>query len=318
MLDVMTLAGIALKTSVVVVAAGLLSIALRRQSAAFDHALWTVALTLCVLMPLAVLFLPSHDVVALPAAQASIVRVGCAQRLNRDRLLLIGTVDRSHPRAARNDRLGTLAPTRTTPASTHWSATLAHAAAAHGFDQRLRVLESEHIASPCTWGVMRPVLLLPTAGNAWPESARYAALMHELAHIQRRDALSTLLSRLACALHWYNPLVWLAAERVRSLQERAVRRCSSARRRDAFRLRTVPAGCGCTHERHEPSGPNSHRHDAWLIAARTYRGDPRSAVDSLATPTCPSRGCMRIALRALDASCKRQCGNRTAATTAAA
>ncbi len=29
------------------------------------------------------------------------------------------------------------------------------------------------------------------------------------------------MSRLACALHWYNPLVWLAAERVRSLQERA-------------------------------------------------------------------------------------------------
>jgi beta-lactamase regulating signal transducer with metallopeptidase domain len=45
--------------------------------------------------------------------------------------------------------------------------------------------------------------------------------MHELAHIQRRDALSTLVSRLACVLHWYNPLVWLAAARVRSLQERA-------------------------------------------------------------------------------------------------
>jgi beta-lactamase regulating signal transducer with metallopeptidase domain len=62
---------------------------------------------------------------------------------------------------------------------------------------------------------------LPSAGNAWPESARYAALVHELAHVQRRDALSTLISRLACILHWYNPLVWLAAARVRSLQERA-------------------------------------------------------------------------------------------------
>jgi beta-lactamase regulating signal transducer with metallopeptidase domain len=45
--------------------------------------------------------------------------------------------------------------------------------------------------------------------------------VHELAHIQRRDALSTLISRFACVLHWYNPLVWLAAARVRSLQERA-------------------------------------------------------------------------------------------------
>ncbi|HET9447256.1 MAG TPA: M56 family metallopeptidase, partial [Steroidobacteraceae bacterium] len=67
----------------------------------------------------------------------------------------------------------------------------------------------------------RPILLLPSAGNAWPEAARYAALVHELAHIQRRDALSALISRLACVLHWYNPLVWLAARHVRNLQERA-------------------------------------------------------------------------------------------------
>jgi beta-lactamase regulating signal transducer with metallopeptidase domain len=45
--------------------------------------------------------------------------------------------------------------------------------------------------------------------------------LHELAHVRRLDALSTLISRLACALHWYNPLVWLAAQRVRTLQERA-------------------------------------------------------------------------------------------------
>jgi beta-lactamase regulating signal transducer with metallopeptidase domain len=102
--------------------------------------------------------------------------------------------------------------------STRWSATLAHI----GVDQRrLRVLESQHIASPCTWGVMRPVLLLPTSGDAWPESSRHAALLHELAHIERRDALSSLVARLACALYWYNPLVWIAAERLRGLQERA-------------------------------------------------------------------------------------------------
>ncbi len=67
MLDVMTVAGIALKTSLLIVAAGLLSVALRRQSAAFRHVLWTTALALCVLMPLAVLFLPSHPVAMVPA-----------------------------------------------------------------------------------------------------------------------------------------------------------------------------------------------------------------------------------------------------------
>jgi len=220
MVDLMTVAGVVFKTSLVVVAAGLFSLALRRQSAAFSHVLWTAALALCVLMPLAVLLLPAHEVIALSSAptlplprargrqwEGAVVAlwlVGTSLVLLRHLVATIGLA-----RWRRN------ASPLTSP---RWSATLAHI----GFDhRRLRVLESQQIASPCTWGVMRPVLLLPTSGDAWPESARHAALMHELAHIERRDALSILVARLACALYWYNPLVWIAAERIRSLQERA-------------------------------------------------------------------------------------------------
>jgi beta-lactamase regulating signal transducer with metallopeptidase domain len=65
------------------------------------------------------------------------------------------------------------------------------------------------------------VLLLPSAGDMWSESARRSALLHELAHVRRRDMISGLISRVACVMHWYNPLVWLAAARARSLQELA-------------------------------------------------------------------------------------------------
>ena len=214
--DLMTLAGIALKTSLVVAAAGLLSIALRRQSAAFRHALWMVALALCVVMPVAVIALPTHQVAALPAVHASDIR---AVALNRSMLLALWLTGSTL--VLFRELLGTLGLARwlrhaqplTSP---RWTTTLAR------FDHpHLRVLESQHIASPCTWGVLRPVLLLPTAGDTWPESARHAALMHELAHIQRRDAITTLIARLACVMHWYNPLVWFAAKRVRNLQERA-------------------------------------------------------------------------------------------------
>ena len=68
MSPLMMLAGIAIKTSLVVGAVGLLTLALRRQSAAFGHVLWTMALALCVLMPLAIFVLPSHAVIALPSA----------------------------------------------------------------------------------------------------------------------------------------------------------------------------------------------------------------------------------------------------------
>jgi beta-lactamase regulating signal transducer with metallopeptidase domain len=217
----MTIASIAIKTSLVVVAAGLLSATLRRQAAAFHHVVWAAALALCVLMPLAVLFLPSHDVVVLPAAQTQIVQSAAPSGFIVIALLLMGSSV-----VLIRELLATIGLARwrrhAQGASTHWSATLARICAVHEFEVRgLRVVESEHIASPCTWGVLRPILLLPSAGNAWPESARYAALVHELAHIQRRDALSTLISRLACVLHWYNPLVWLAAKYVRTLQERA-------------------------------------------------------------------------------------------------
>jgi len=220
MLDLVTVAGVVCKTGIVVVAAGLLSLVLRRQSAAFGHVVWTAALTLCVLMPLAVFLLPAHEVMAvtsaptlpLPRARGrewegvvvALWLVGTSLVLLRELLSAIGLARwRRHASPL---------------TSTNWSATLTRL----GFDhRRLGVLESQHITSPCTWGVMRPVLLLPTSGHTWPESSRRAALLHELAHIERRDALSILVARIACALYWYNPLVWIAAGRIRSLQERA-------------------------------------------------------------------------------------------------
>jgi beta-lactamase regulating signal transducer with metallopeptidase domain len=219
--DLLTVAGIALKTSVLIAIAGFLAIVLHRQSAAFSHLLWTATLALCVLLPFAVLFLPSHTLVTLPSSLPSATHAGepgwgplqwtltiwlfgCSCVLARELLSAFGLARwrrHAHPLS-----------------SSRWSGTLSRISTEI---PHLRVFESTHIASPCTWGFLRPVLLLPSAGDAWPEAARHSAVLHELAHVRRLDALSTLISRLACALHWYNPLVWLAAQRVRTLQERA-------------------------------------------------------------------------------------------------
>ncbi len=83
----------------------------------------------------------------------------------------------------------------------------------------LRLSESEN--GPITWGVYRPVILLPRNAVFWPRARLHAVLLHELAHIRRRDSLVQALSLLVCTLYWPNPLVWLGARALRRDAEMA-------------------------------------------------------------------------------------------------
>jgi beta-lactamase regulating signal transducer with metallopeptidase domain len=85
----------------------------------------------------------------------------------------------------------------------------------------VRLLRGPTSAVPMTWGAFRPVILLPAEADAWDEDRRAAVLAHELAHVRRWDALTQWIAHLAVALFWFNPLVWLAARRVREEREHA-------------------------------------------------------------------------------------------------
>jgi beta-lactamase regulating signal transducer with metallopeptidase domain len=85
----------------------------------------------------------------------------------------------------------------------------------------VRVQYSALVTMPCTSGVLRPVILLPRSAGAWPEERLRVVLLHELAHIRRNDYAVWLLTELACALYWINPVMWLARVRVHAEQEQA-------------------------------------------------------------------------------------------------
>jgi hypothetical protein len=83
------------------------------------------------------------------------------------------------------------------------------------------VRTSAELPAPAAVGVLRPVILLPAAAEGWDDATLALVLGHEMAHVARRDALTALLARTACIVHWYNPLAWGAARALATERERA-------------------------------------------------------------------------------------------------
>jgi hypothetical protein len=63
--------------------------------------------------------------------------------------------------------------------------------------------------------------MMPPSAASWAIEARQAALVHELTHIKRADRRTQAIAQLACAIYWFNPLVWHAAAGLARERERA-------------------------------------------------------------------------------------------------
>ncbi len=94
-------------------------------------------------------------------------------------------------------------------------------ALAAGLGHPVSLLKSRRASTPMTFGVLNPIVLLPSDADEWTEERRRVVLLHELAHVRRFDALTNVLATVACAAYWFNPLMWIAAARMRAEAERA-------------------------------------------------------------------------------------------------
>lgn len=79
----------------------------------------------------------------------------------------------------------------------------------HPLRRTVAIRQSGRISSPLTFGVLRPVILMPKKTDWTDETALRYVLEHEFVHIQRFDVLSKLLLIAAVCVHRFNPLVWV-------------------------------------------------------------------------------------------------------------
>lgn len=90
-----------------------------------------------------------------------------------------------------------------------------------GLGGSVRLVVNRSMRVPATWGLRRASVVLPPTYETWPAETLDRVLLHELAHVQRRDCWTLLIGHVARALHWPNPLVWIAVRCQRNESERA-------------------------------------------------------------------------------------------------
>ena len=89
-----------------------------------------------------------------------------------------------------------------TPAVQNWLA-------GRNLRRPLEVRQSDLVFSPLTYGILRPVILLPKDMERGDETTLTYILTHEFVHIRRFDAVTKLLFATVLCVHWFNPLAWV-------------------------------------------------------------------------------------------------------------
>jgi beta-lactamase regulating signal transducer with metallopeptidase domain len=102
-----------------------------------------------------------------------------------------------------------------------WDETLSAVCNQYGIRRHVELRCGAGSPIPLTWGIARPVILIPEESKDWSDSTRRLVLMHELAHVSRFDVAWSIIGRVAVSLFWFHPLAWHALRRLRDECERA-------------------------------------------------------------------------------------------------
>ena len=118
-------------------------------------------------------------------------------------------------------RLGWLAARSTRLESGPWVEFAEALSRRYALRRPVLLLRSPHPTLLVTWGHRRPKVMLPVVAKSWERERIEVVLAHELCHVRRGDWAAQMAAHLVRALHWFNPLVWIACRRLAREAEHA-------------------------------------------------------------------------------------------------
>jgi len=196
-----------MKGTVLLLVAAAFCFAWRRASAAQRHLVWAAATIAILALPLLCLALPAWPLTSFSVEAAGVVSRAVTYRGWPAGASLIWAVGAAVVAARLLGALAWIprAARRATPLTGDaWTTLLADLTVQLGMRRPIRLLVAAGPVSPMAWGLWCPTILL-----------------HELAHLKRHDWAIQILTQLACAMNWFNPLVWWATRHSRQESERA-------------------------------------------------------------------------------------------------
>ena len=238
---------IIIRTSAVLLVAGAAVQSLRRAAPSTRHLVWHIAVIVVLLAPLLVRFAPRVPIVPrVPEAPRVLFQEvsggpSVATSVDNPEPVTVGT--RWNPTLGTIGTIGTIGTVGTLgtlcwfgfcwllsgmsvwrgskPAPEHWLNEARMIGDRIGLTKRVLVRQSLADSSPHVAGFLRSVIMMPPSATTWSAESRQAALVHELTHIKRGDRRTQAIAQLACAIYWFNPLVWYAAAGLARERERA-------------------------------------------------------------------------------------------------
>ena len=314
------------RTSAILLTAWFVAALLRRAAPSTRHLVWHLAIVIVLLAPVLISLAPTITVPAIPGVPAvpkvlfqevpgvtavptaaPTVELGSAGTIRYQALGTLGTIGTAGTIGLVGWFLfcwllsGLSVWRGSRPAPEDWNNEARVICRRIGLKRLVAVRQSLKDGSPHVAGLFSSAVMMPPSAAEWTQDARQAALVHELTHIKRADRRTQAIAQLACALYWFNPLVWYAAAGLARERERAcddeccglapghrpMRPCCSISRVSPNRCGHLqprsawpgdqPLKGGCSRFLPMPSACRGDRHGGWWVSASSRSRRPSSA-----------------------------------------